>query len=516
MTERVDLGTAGPVPGPIETTTIMRRDHLSQPFDLEADDAADETKEFWGSSRGWISREHPTVDDGTFADDSSGDLWGEDTTGSLAAIRDGVRAFRPQRIDRHDPSGQVQRTRQHGLLSRRQAPAAPAGRDASLGELASSWLDDDVPADDFEQAGPETELIPLSPVHPLAERIGLGAVDPLLVRVGMVVLIVVLLVPLALILRPSNDEVIGAGAPDATAVLIATDDPSDASTSSPSDQPASAPSVSDASASTASAPVVTSQSAVDAEPADAASPERSAGALPTSQSSAEIDDVGALPTSQSSAENDDVGDVAQSSATSNADAASVSAAAERVVPACPTTYVAGPGDSWYRIADAAGVAPSALLDENRATVHTVILPGADICLPAGATMPTQPTTTTAAPVTTQAPTTAPVTTQPATTQPPVTSPPASANDVQQIIRDVWPDELEEKALQIAWRESNYKPNAFNGWCCYGVFQIYWSVHADWLDDYGIYSSSDLFDANKNIRAAYALYQSSGGWGPWGG
>ena len=500
MTERVDLRTAGSVLGPIDTT-IMRRDHLSQPFDLEADDAADETREFWGSSRGWISREHPTVDDSTFADDSSGDLWRDDTTGSLAAIRDGVRAFRPQRVARQDPTGQVQRTRQHGLLSRRQAPAAPTGREASRGELASSWLDDDAPADDFEQAGPETELIPLSPVHPLAERIGLGAVDPLLVRIGMVLLIGALLVPLALAMRSSGDETIGAGAPDTVVALTLTDGLSDAANGSQSDQPASDLSPVATPVPTASAPVAGSASVVDAVPAAAAPSEPSAAAASTSQSSAD---------------NDDVGDVAQSSATSNADAASVSAAAERVVPACPTTYVAGPGDSWYRIADAAEVAPGALLDENRATVQTVILPGDDVCLPAGATMPTQPTTTAAAPVTTQAPTTAPATTAPATTQPPVTSPPASANDVQQIIRDVWPDELEEKALQIAWRESNYKPNAFNGSCCYGVFQIYWSVHADWLDDYGIYSSSDLFDADKNIRAAYALYQGSGGWGPWGG
>ncbi len=88
--------------------------------------------------------------------------------------------------------------------------------------------------------------------------------------------------------------------------------------------------------------------------------------------------------------------------------------------------------------------------------------------------------------------------------------------MQQIIRDVWPDELEERALEIAKRESNYIATAHNGWCCYGVFQLYWTVHKSWLDDYGIYSSTDLFDARKNIRAAYGLYQSSGGWGPWGG
>ena len=76
--------------------------------------------------------------------------------------------------------------------------------------------------------------------------------------------------------------------------------------------------------------------------------------------------------------------------------------------------------------------------------------------------------------------------------------------------------LEDKALQIAWRESNYRVDAFNGSCCYGVFQLHWASHKSWLDDYGITSPNDLLDARKNITAAYALYQRSGGWGPWGG
>ena len=88
--------------------------------------------------------------------------------------------------------------------------------------------------------------------------------------------------------------------------------------------------------------------------------------------------------------------------------------------------------------------------------------------------------------------------------------------MQRLIREIWPDELEEKALQIAWRESNYVANAYNGICCYGVFQMHWVSHRSWLDDYGILSTNDLFDARKNITAAYALYQRAGGWGPWGG
>ena len=85
-----------------------------------------------------------------------------------------------------------------------------------------------------------------------------------------------------------------------------------------------------------------------------------------------------------------------------------------------------------------------------------------------------------------------------------------------LIREIWPDELEERALQIAYRESNFKSTAYNGSCCYGVFQINWSSHKSWLGAYGITSANDLLDARKNITAAYALYQRSGGWGPWGG
>jgi hypothetical protein len=80
---------------------------------------------------------------------------------------------------------------------------------------------------------------------------------------------------------------------------------------------------------------------------------------------------------------------------------------------------------------------------------------------------------------------------------------------------VWPDQLEDHALEIAWRESNYKANGKN-YCCYGLFQIYWSVHRGWLKTMGVSSATQLYDAETNARAAYALYQRAGGWGPWGG
>jgi hypothetical protein len=85
--------------------------------------------------------------------------------------------------------------------------------------------------------------------------------------------------------------------------------------------------------------------------------------------------------------------------------------------------------------------------------------------------------------------------------------------VKQIIRDVWPDELEERAIKIAHRESRFVPTAKN-YCCYGLFQIYWTVHRSWLDDIGITHDQQLYDPATNARAAYALYQRAGGWAPW--
>jgi hypothetical protein len=120
------------------------------------------------------------------------------------------------------------------------------------------------------------------------------------------------------------------------------------------------------------------------------------------------------------------------------------------------------------------------------------------------------------PPTTVPPTTVPPTTQPA---PPSTLPPAdgeyTAEENEAIIRHVWPDELEDHAVEIAWRESNLR-NDVRNYCCYGLFQIYYSVHRSWLAGLGITSAEDLYDPVLNSLAAYTLYQRAGGWGPWGG
>lgn len=109
----------------------------------------------------------------------------------------------------------------------------------------------------------------------------------------------------------------------------------------------------------------------------------------------------------------------------------------------------------------------------------------------------------------------------------VPSPPAAAGvpavrvnppqgSVEDIIRAAWPDDLEDRAVAIATRESRLQPGVRNA-CCYGLFQIHWGAHHSWLAaEMGITSASQLFDAATNAAAAYQLYLRDGGWGPWGG
>jgi hypothetical protein len=186
------------------------------------------------------------------------------------------------------------------------------------------------------------------------------------------------------------------------------------------------------------------------------------------------------------------------------------------------------GDFWIGIAKRAQVTLKELLKANNAKSSTKLFPGRTICLPKNAVTPVpaaQPAATpTAAPSTTAkaatpkpAPSPAPATTVKPT---PTTTPaaPAPANNytreqVSQIIREVWPDDLEDEAIRIATRESNLKPTVRN-YCCFGLFQIYYSVHKRWLADFGITSAEMLYDPRLNATAALALYVRSGGWAPW--
>jgi hypothetical protein len=95
-------------------------------------------------------------------------------------------------------------------------------------------------------------------------------------------------------------------------------------------------------------------------------------------------------------------------------------------------------------------------------------------------------------------------------------PPCDRDDVECIIRDVWPDNLEERALHIAYRESRWQPGVINrNRDATGLFQIMWSVHRRWLcPEMAVCAQSMLLDARTNAEAALALYYRAGSFGPW--
>lgn len=154
---------------------------------------------------------------------------------------------------------------------------------------------------------------------------------------------------------------------------------------------------------------------------------------------------------------------------------------------CPKTYVAKRGDSWWSIAQKSNTTLNRVLKLNGAKTSTKILIGDEVCVPGQLT---------------------PVASTPAI-------PKYTQAEVIQIIRDAWPDDLEERALFIAHRESKYQSGAISrGKCCYGLFQIYYRWHKTWLPEVGVTSANQLLDPRLNAAAAYRMYQRNNGWGPW--
>jgi soluble lytic murein transglycosylase-like protein len=88
--------------------------------------------------------------------------------------------------------------------------------------------------------------------------------------------------------------------------------------------------------------------------------------------------------------------------------------------------------------------------------------------------------------------------------------------VIQIIREVWPDELEERAIAIARRESKLNPAVIGipNKCCYGLFQIYYRWHKQWLPKLGVVRANQLLDPRTNAEVALEIYRRNNGWGPW--
>jgi LysM repeat protein len=174
-------------------------------------------------------------------------------------------------------------------------------------------------------------------------------------------------------------------------------------------------------------------------------------------------------------------------------AESASASTSRTCDDVQSPYTVVRNDSWSRIASKAGIAMGELLQLNRAKTSTFLLIGDTVCVPRKSKLGVD-------------------------SQALKLPPPAKVYSVKQsrqIIRDVWPDRLEEKALVIVQRESHTNAAAYSS-CCVGLFQIKWESHKSWLADIGVDSAHDLLDAEVNAKAALQLYKRSGGWGPWGG
>ena len=166
-------------------------------------------------------------------------------------------------------------------------------------------------------------------------------------------------------------------------------------------------------------------------------------------------------------------------------------AGAKVATGCAKTYTAVPNDSWNRIASKVNVPMSLLLKVNKANTQSHLLIGDVICLPKSAT-----------------------TIDPSTTL--KLKAPAKRYTVKQsaaIIREIWPDNLEDRAVAIAKRESKLNAASYNG-CCVGLFQIHWLAHRSWLKNIGITSASQLLDARVNAKAGYAIYKRSNGWAAW--
>jgi LysM repeat protein len=184
----------------------------------------------------------------------------------------------------------------------------------------------------------------------------------------------------------------------------------------------------------------------------------------------------------------------------------------RTAPSCGLSYVVQRGDSWFGIAKRAGVKAGPLASVNGKTLQSPLKIGQTICLPEGAKRP----------ATTAAPTTAPATSgssSGATSSNDMRNVPYnperlySRDEVAQIIRDVWPDHLENDALFVAQRESKFNPGSRSA-CCIGVFQINWSAHKKWLANQGITDPAQLFDPVTNARMALITWERSGSWKPW--
>lgn len=317
-------------------------------------------------------------------------------------------------------------------------------------------------------------------------------VDPMMRRIGALAVVVALAIPVAMALRSGGEA-------DATA---------------PADLPRY------------SAAATTAALATSVTPAEAAADTEVTAAAQAASPWAAVD-VNALPPAVPKHPEASAAPQSSAVATTAAPAPVVKAAAKPAtstktvvnVAACSKQYTVRAGDAWVLIASKVDVSTKALLAANNATTATMLYPGRSICLPAGAKVSstaTKPSGSTSS-ATKPSGSTSSGTKKPSTTTT-VAAAPRPANtyskaQVEAIIRSVWPDALEDEAVRIATRESNLNPTVRN-YCCYGLFQLYYSVHKSWLASIGVDSAADLYDPKVNAYAAYMLYLRSGGFRPW--
>ena len=188
----------------------------------------------------------------------------------------------------------------------------------------------------------------------------------------------------------------------------------------------------------------------------------------------------------------------------------------RTAPSCGLSYVVQRGDSWFGIAKRAGVKAGPLASVNGKTIQSPLKVGQTICLPEGARRPattTAPTTAPSAPNASSGASSGAVSPNDMRNVPYNPAQTYSREQVAQIIRDVWPDHLENDAMFVAQRESKFNPGSRSA-CCIGVFQINWSAHKKWLANQGITDPAQLFDPVTNARMALITWERSGSWKPW--
>lgn len=389
------------------------------------------------------------IEDGNVEDE----FWSNVPDGRL----DKFRASRRRHPVTPRPAARPAGTRSHGDHTGA-IPVIPAGD--LTGDLPGGLVDDEAV---------DTPVV-------VAHRPSISHVDPLLRRVGVLAIVVALLVPVALALRSSgSDTAVPATAAEAASTAAAGTE-------------ASAVAAADAS--------VDPWAAIDVDALPPAVPVNPDPTTADTEASTTAGDQQADATAAASTVAATVPKVAQTQAKTT------------TASACAKKYTVASGDAWILIANRAHVTVKSLLAVNNATTSTALYPGRSICLPAGATTPKAPTATTVAKAPT---TTAPKPTT--TTAAPKPTKTYTKAQVAQIIRDIWPDNLEDKAIAIATRESNLTPGVRN-YCCYGLFQIYYKVHKSWLANLGITSAEQLYDPKTNAYAAYVMYLRSGGWGPW--